>query len=79
MQNKTLHYFVTSLLLTMKYIYRFVDYIKSSRLELRHVNWPNRKEAIRLSLLVIGVSLAIAAFLGAVDFIMQFILNSFIL
>lgn len=63
----------------MNYITRFIDYVKSSRLELRHVNWPSRKESVRLSLLVIGVSLAVAAFLGGVDFVMQFILNNFIL
>ena len=36
--------------------------------ELRKVTWPTRQEAIRLTVMVLIVCLAIAIFLGAVDY-----------
>ncbi|MFH1098749.1 MAG: preprotein translocase subunit SecE [Candidatus Uhrbacteria bacterium] len=44
-------------------------YIKECRLELGKVLWPSRKDVIRYSLLVLGVSGGIAIFLGAIDYI----------
>jgi preprotein translocase SecE subunit len=41
------------------------------RQETRKVSWPTRKEAIRYTLIVAGVSIAVAAFLGGLDFILQ--------
>ena len=35
--------------------------------ELRRVTWPNREEAMRLTLMVIAVSAAIGLFLGLID------------
>jgi preprotein translocase subunit SecE len=40
-----------------------------SRQELRRVNWPTREETIRLTVIVIIISLFIAFFLGAFDFL----------
>ncbi|MBM3256710.1 MAG: preprotein translocase subunit SecE [Candidatus Liptonbacteria bacterium] len=42
-------------------------FFKESREELQHVNWPTRQEAIRLTTIVIGISLALSIFLGAFD------------
>lgn len=42
---------------------------QEARHELRHVNWPTRKEAMRLTGIVIFLSLAIAVFLGAFDYL----------
>ena len=36
--------------------------------ELRKVVWPTRQEAIRLTIMVIGVCAAVGIFLGAIDF-----------
>jgi len=56
-----------------------VTYINESLEELRHVRWPTRQQAIRLSGIVIVFVLACGAFFGAVDFglskLMQAILN----
>ncbi len=41
------------------------------RSETKKVSWPTRKEAIKYTLIVAGVSLAVAAFLGGLDFILQ--------
>lgn len=46
-------------------IKKFFD---ESRTEIRHVNWPTREEAIRLTSVVIVLSLILAAFLGLSDY-----------
>lgn len=45
-----------------------IDYLRSSRAELEKVSWPTRQDTIRYSLLVVGVSIATAAFFAALDF-----------
>jgi len=46
---------------------------------MKKVNWPTREETIRYTLIVIGVSVAVAIFLGGVDFLFTTLLNKFIL
>jgi preprotein translocase subunit SecE len=41
-------------------------YIRETRGELRKVSWPTREEAGRLTLIVLGVSAAMAIFLGVI-------------
>ena len=45
------------------------SYIKETRGELKHVNWPSRKQTISYTALVIGLSLIVAAYLGLLDYI----------
>lgn len=33
------------------------------------VSWPNRQQAVRLTLIVIAVSVVVAVFIGALDYI----------
>ncbi len=47
---------------------RIKNFFNESRTEIRHVNWPTRDEAIRLTAVVIGLSLVLAAFLGLSDY-----------
>jgi preprotein translocase subunit SecE len=49
-----------------------------SKQELRHVNWPARGEAVRLTIIVIGISLGLALFLGAFDFLFSYGLELFV-
>lgn len=51
---------------------KIVNYFISARAELKKVSWPTRAEITRFSLLVIGISLAIAVFFGIVDYILVF-------
>jgi preprotein translocase subunit SecE len=44
-----------------------VEYFAASRAELAKVTWPNRRQAARLTMLVIVFSLVMAAILGALD------------
>ncbi len=58
---------------------KFINYLKETRVELKHVNWPTKKTTIRFTFLVIGISLAVAAYLGFFDFIFTRLLDAFIL
>jgi preprotein translocase SecE subunit len=48
---------------------RFKHFLLESKKELHRVNWPTREETMRLTGVVIALSVAVAAFLGAFDFI----------
>lgn len=53
-------------------------FFAESRQELRHVNWPTRSEAVRLTSIVIGISLGLALFLGLFDYIFTDIIKMLI-
>ncbi|MCL4437639.1 preprotein translocase subunit SecE [Patescibacteria group bacterium] len=55
-----------------------INYFKESRREFSHLNWPTRKETIRLTSVVIGFSVILAAFLGFFDYVFSAILQSLI-
>ncbi|MEK7567019.1 MAG: preprotein translocase subunit SecE [Patescibacteria group bacterium] len=63
----------------MDFFTRLTDYLKSTKLEIKNVNWPTRSETIRFTLLVVCVSAAIALYLGFLDFIFINLLERFIL
>ena len=44
-----------------------VTFIKEVKTELGKVTWPTRREAFRLTMVVIGVSVAVGIFIGALD------------
>ena len=46
--------------------------------ELKKVVWPTRQEVIRLTLVVITVSLLVGVFLGGLDFTFTSILGKFV-
>ncbi|OHA18775.1 MAG: preprotein translocase subunit SecE [Candidatus Taylorbacteria bacterium RIFCSPHIGHO2_01_FULL_46_22b] len=48
---------------------KIVDYIKETKGEMKHVNWPTRRQAVGYTLAVIGVSLAFALLLGFFDYV----------
>lgn len=56
-----------------------INYLKEVRFEVRKVTWPNRKEVIRYTLVVIAVSSVVAMFLGGLDFILITLLNRVVL
>ena len=58
---------------------RFVNYLKDTKVELKHVNWPSRKQTINFTFLVIAVSLGLAVFMGFFDVIFTYLLRNFIL
>ncbi len=46
---------------------RLINYFKGAIAEMRKVTWPTKKETYNYTLLVVGVSLAMAVFLGGLD------------
>lgn len=58
---------------------RVRQYIGESRDELRKVQWPARNEAVYLTFIVIGFSIALAIYLGFFDFIFSYLLKIFVL
>jgi preprotein translocase subunit SecE len=48
---------------------KLVEYIKETRGEMKHVNWPTKNQAINYTLLVIGISVATAILLATADFV----------
>jgi preprotein translocase subunit SecE len=53
----------------------FSKYFRESYDELRKVSWPSRKQTVQDTLVVIGVSLGVAVFLGALDIGLSAALN----
>jgi len=58
---------------------KIVQFLKDARTELQKVNWPTKKQTINYTATVVAISVAVALFLGALDFIFETILNKFIL
>lgn len=58
---------------------RVKSYIQESYLELKRVNWPTKDETVRMTLVVIGMSLVMAVFLGSLDFLFRYLLKIFII
>ncbi len=54
-------------------------FLKEVRLEMKKVNWPTKRETIKYTLIVVGVSIAVAIFLGGLDFIFATIFNKLVL
>ena len=55
------------------------EYIQETRAELIHVSWPTRKQAIVFTIVVIIISIVTAFFLGAFDYLFQFLLRKFVI
>jgi preprotein translocase subunit SecE len=56
-----------------------VEFLKEVRIELKKVTWLTRKETVKYTLIVIGICLAVAAFLGGLDFLFIWLLNKIVL
>ncbi len=54
---------------------KLANYIKASIEEMKKVTWPTKKETYQYTMLVIGISLAVAAFLGGLDFFFNWCLQ----
>ncbi|MBI4812197.1 preprotein translocase subunit SecE [Candidatus Falkowbacteria bacterium] len=63
----------------MNILKRIQIFIQESYQEMKKVNWPTKGETIKYTLIVIGVSLSVAAFLGGCDFIFTWLLEKFVL
>ncbi len=48
---------------------KIINLLKEVRTELKKVNWPNKKQTIKLTAIVVASSLLLAFFVGIVDYI----------
>ena len=46
---------------------RFTRYLKATQAEMKHVSWPTQWQTLVYSSLVIGISVAVAAFIFFLD------------
>jgi preprotein translocase SecE subunit len=47
----------------------FINYLKDTMAELKHVSWPTQKQAINATILVVLISAFVALFISLFDFI----------
>jgi len=50
---------------------RIVKYFRETRAELKKVTWPTRKEALRLTGIVLATTIGFALFLGVMDWVLS--------
>lgn len=56
----------------------FIDYLRDTKAELRHVTWPTKSEAINYTIIVLAISIGTGVFLGFLDFVFTKALQRFI-
>ena len=54
------------------------NYLNETKEEMKHVSWPTKRQTIIFTVLVIVISLAVAAYLGFFDYIFSLGLKSLI-
>lgn len=57
---------------------KLTSFLQESKREFKRVNWPSRKETARLTMVVIVLSLVVAAFLGVLDLFFSSLLQRLI-
>jgi preprotein translocase subunit SecE len=54
---------------------KLTEYVQETKAEMAHVTWPSRKQTIGYSVMVILISVGIAAYLGLFDYIFSKLLT----
>lgn len=54
------------------------DYVRDTRAELKHVNWPTRAQTVAYSIAVVVISLLVALILGAGDSVFSSVIRKII-
>ena len=62
-----------------RFFQKIIKFFKEVKLEVKKVSWPSKKEILKNTLIIIGVSLALSIFLGGLDFIFTDLRNCYIL
>lgn len=56
-----------------------LTFLREAKVELLRVNWPSRQEIFRYTVLVVVISISVAIFLGALDFLFSFLVETYLL
>ena len=54
------------------------NYISETKDEMKHVSWPTKKQTFMFTMLVIFISIAVAAYLGLFDYLFSLGLKNLI-
>ena len=63
----------------MNFVKSIKQYIAEVKSEAKKVSWPTKKVAVKDSVMVIAASLATAAFLGGVDYLLVCLIEEFVI
>lgn len=58
---------------------QITQFLKEAKAELLKVNWPSKNQTINYTLIVIGISIAIAIFLGGLDYFFEYLIRVFVI
>lgn len=56
----------------------FINYIREVRAELSHVSWPTPRQTVMYTLIVVGISVVVSAYLGVLDFGFELLLKKLV-
>ncbi len=57
---------------------KVIDYLKGVKQELKKVSWPTKKEASRLTVIVVSVAIFFGILLGILDLIFTYLFRIFL-
>lgn len=57
---------------------KVIDFIKEAIDEFKKVQWPTKKQATRLTVIVVGVSLVIGLYVSGIDYLFQELVGTLI-
>ena len=52
-----------------------INYIREVRTEISHVSWPTPRQTVIYTVLVVAISIIVAAYLGALDYVFETVLK----
>ncbi len=56
----------------------FIDYLRDTRGELRHVSWPTKQQTLNYTIIVLAIAIGTGLFLGLLDFVLKEALTRFV-
>ncbi len=56
----------------------FIDYLRDTKGELRHVSWPTKQQTVNYTVIVLIISIGTGLFLGLLDFLFSQVLKHFV-
>jgi preprotein translocase subunit SecE len=57
---------------------QFIDYLRDTKSEWKHISWPSRRQAIGFTALVVALSITTALYLGAFDVFLAFLVKKLV-
>jgi preprotein translocase subunit SecE len=58
---------------------KLITFLKEVKMEVKKINWPDRQKTTRYTIVVLGISLAVALYLGGLDFLFTLLLEKFVI